>query len=293
MERQPPRLGRDRRAREPAAVRRAARPDSGGPGNAVAGYRLRVGLCRRPGRRARSGGHGRRHRAGAARDRPRADPPRYLPRGRDGCTTPPPLAVGRRHVGQRLPVRGRPQMRSPRRRACSCGGGAAAPTFAEPERDEGTALHLAMESLVDEPADGGYAPYALSSPGGLERMLDPAGLRLVTSGEVALAWAYPDTDTTVRALLASAGGRGRAASPANRASATRSSQRSNSSETAPARSRSGTSSATWSESRPDLARHRRRTVPPPWRAARTARGRRSPARSPSCGSSGTPAAARA
>ena len=86
------------------------------------------------------------------------------------------------------------------------GGRLAAATFAEPERNEGTALHLAMKSLVDEPADGGYAPYALSSPGGLERMLDPAGLRLVTSGEVALAWAYPDTDTTVRALLASAGG---------------------------------------------------------------------------------------
>lgn len=35
--------------------------------------------------------------------------------------------------------------------------------------------------LVDEPADDGYAPYALSSPGGLERMLGPAGLRLCDS----------------------------------------------------------------------------------------------------------------
>ena len=86
------------------------------------------------------------------------------------------------------------------------GGRLAAATFAEPERNEGTALHLAMKALVEEPADDGYAPYALSSPGGLERMLDPAGLRLDTSGEVALAWSYPDTDTTVRALLASAGG---------------------------------------------------------------------------------------
>lgn len=86
------------------------------------------------------------------------------------------------------------------------GGRLAAGTFAEPERNEGTALHLAMKALVDEPADDGYVPYALSSAGGLEAMLEPAGLSLVRSGEVALAWTYPDTDTAIRALLASAGG---------------------------------------------------------------------------------------
>ncbi|HTP18077.1 MAG TPA: class I SAM-dependent methyltransferase [Solirubrobacteraceae bacterium] len=86
------------------------------------------------------------------------------------------------------------------------GGRVAAATFAEPERNEGTALHLAMKALVEEPADDGYAPYSLSAPGGLERMLGPAGLRVERAGEVALAWAYPDTDTTIRALLASAGG---------------------------------------------------------------------------------------
>jgi SAM-dependent methyltransferase len=86
------------------------------------------------------------------------------------------------------------------------GGRLAAATFAEPERNEGTALHLAMKALVDEAAEDGYTPYSLSKPGGLERMLAPAGLRLETSGEVGLAWTYPDTDTTLRALLASAGG---------------------------------------------------------------------------------------
>jgi SAM-dependent methyltransferase len=86
------------------------------------------------------------------------------------------------------------------------GGRLAAATFAEPERNEGTALHLAMKTLVEEPADDGYVPYALSSPGGLEGMLGPAGLRLDSSSEVALAWNYSDTDTTIRALLASAGG---------------------------------------------------------------------------------------
>lgn len=87
------------------------------------------------------------------------------------------------------------------------GGRLAAATFAEPERNEGTALHLAMKALVDEPEDDGYVPYALSSPGGLERALeDAAGLRLTGAGEVALAWTYADTATAMRALLASAGG---------------------------------------------------------------------------------------
>ena len=95
------------------------------------------------------------------------------------------------------------------------GGRLAAATFAEPERNEGTALHLAMKALVDEqpatgphrvPADDGYAPYALSSPDGLVRALEAAGLRLAHVGETTLAWTYPDTETTVRALLASAGG---------------------------------------------------------------------------------------
>ncbi len=87
------------------------------------------------------------------------------------------------------------------------GGRLAAAAFAEPERNQGTTFHLAMKALVDEPADDGYVPYALSSPGGLERALqDGAGLRPTNGGEVPLSWTYPDTETTVRALLASAGG---------------------------------------------------------------------------------------
>jgi len=91
-------------------------------------------------------------------------------------------------------------------RVLAAGGRLGVATFAEPERNEGTVLHLAMKALVPAPAEDGYAPYALSSPGGLERMLEPAGVRLVRSGEVPLAWRYADTETAVRALLASAGG---------------------------------------------------------------------------------------
>ena len=57
------------------------------------------------------------------------------------------------------------------------GGRLAAATFAEPERNEGTALHLAMKRLVEEPEDDGYTPYSLSEPGGLERRTAAGGSR--------------------------------------------------------------------------------------------------------------------
>jgi SAM-dependent methyltransferase len=81
----------------------------------------------------------------------------------------------------------------------------AAAAFAEPERNEGTALHLAMKALVPDTADG-YAPYALSTADGLEAAVKATGLRHTETGEVDLAWTYPDAATAIRALLASAGG---------------------------------------------------------------------------------------
>jgi len=81
----------------------------------------------------------------------------------------------------------------------------AATTFAEPERNESTALHLALEPL--RPAAGApHLPYGLSEPGGLERLLAGAGLEIVDSGEVPLVWGHDDADGAVRAVLASGGG---------------------------------------------------------------------------------------
>ena len=83
----------------------------------------------------------------------------------------------------------------------------AATTFAEPERNESTALHLALEPLRDAaPAAGRHLPYELSAPAGLERLLASASLEPVDSGEVPLAWAHRDVDEAVRAVLASGGG---------------------------------------------------------------------------------------
>jgi SAM-dependent methyltransferase len=84
------------------------------------------------------------------------------------------------------------------------GGLIAATTFAEPERNESTALHLALEPLRDAaPGGARHLPYGLSAPGGLERLLgeDP-----IQSGEVPLTWAHPSVDHAVRAVLASGGG---------------------------------------------------------------------------------------
>jgi SAM-dependent methyltransferase len=88
------------------------------------------------------------------------------------------------------------------------GGRLVAAVFAEPERNEGTVLHLAMKRLVEqvEGKEDGYAPYALSVAGGLERAVTDAGLSVRDAGEVPVAWRYANRDSTLRALLCSAGG---------------------------------------------------------------------------------------
>jgi SAM-dependent methyltransferase len=78
-------------------------------------------------------------------------------------------------------------------------------TFAEPERCESTALHLAMKNAVD-PSGDGYAPYGLSAPGKLEELLTEAGLEPVERGEVPVVWRHDDVENTILSLLCSAGG---------------------------------------------------------------------------------------
>jgi SAM-dependent methyltransferase len=92
-------------------------------------------------------------------------------------------------------------------RVVRTGGLLAATTFAEPERNESTALHLALEPLRDTaPSGAPHLPYGLSVPGGLERLLNQASLAPVESKEVPLTWAYDSVDDAVRAVLASGGG---------------------------------------------------------------------------------------
>jgi SAM-dependent methyltransferase len=85
------------------------------------------------------------------------------------------------------------------------GGRLAVAGFAEPERNESTALHLALEPLRAA-RPGRHAPYALSSAAGLIEVICEAGFATPELGEVALEWSHPDVDSAVRAVLASGGG---------------------------------------------------------------------------------------
>jgi len=85
------------------------------------------------------------------------------------------------------------------------GGLVAATTFAEAERNESTALHLALEPLRSA-GETQHQPYELSGPGGRERLLAGAGLDPVESGEVPLAWKYGSVEDAMCAVLASGGG---------------------------------------------------------------------------------------
>ncbi len=107
-------------------------------------------------------------------------------------------------------------------RVLAPGGRVVASLFAEPERSQSTAIHLALSALappaqglpapaLSAPAPAGaqpgqHAPYLLSEPGNLEAAFEGAGLRVTGSGEVPTVWAYPDPETLVRGILSSAGG---------------------------------------------------------------------------------------
>ena len=86
------------------------------------------------------------------------------------------------------------------------GGLVAASLFAEPERCESTAIHLAMSALSPPARQSSHQPYALSAAHGLERALTACGLEVVTAAEVPVVWRYADADAAVRGLLSSGGG---------------------------------------------------------------------------------------
>ncbi|CAN5344088.1 class I SAM-dependent methyltransferase [soil metagenome] len=86
------------------------------------------------------------------------------------------------------------------------GGRLAIGMFAEPERAESTAIHLAMAALSPPAREADHAPYALSVPGNLEAAMGGAGLTLAGTGEVECRWHYRTADDAVRGLIGSAGG---------------------------------------------------------------------------------------
>jgi len=91
-------------------------------------------------------------------------------------------------------------------RVCRPGGLVGLAAFAEPDRVQSTAVHLAMAALSPPERESEHAPYALSSPGGLETALAAAGLVVAAKGEVECVWRYETAADAVRALIGSAGG---------------------------------------------------------------------------------------
>jgi SAM-dependent methyltransferase len=91
-------------------------------------------------------------------------------------------------------------------RVCRPAGLVGAAAFAEPERVQSTAVHLAMAALSPPGREAEHEPYALSVPGGLAAALTSAGLVVTAQGEVECAWRYATAADAVRALIGSAGG---------------------------------------------------------------------------------------
>lgn len=91
-------------------------------------------------------------------------------------------------------------------RVCRVGGRVVVGMFAEPERNESTAIHDAMTALSPPKRAAEHAPYALSAPGNLEAAFAAAGLTVESSDEVPVDWAYDEVAHAVRGLRGSGGG---------------------------------------------------------------------------------------
>jgi SAM-dependent methyltransferase len=78
--------------------------------------------------------------------------------------------------------------------------------FAEPERAQSTAVHVAMSRLSPAARTGDHAPYALSEGDNVERAIAAAGLVGVSTGEVTCVWSYERVEDAVRGLMGSGGG---------------------------------------------------------------------------------------
>lgn len=82
-------------------------------------------------------------------------------------------------------------------------------TWGDPRRCEMRDILGAIGKLLPPPPPGAGGPFALSESGALESLVESAGLKPCTAGEVPTPYIYPDVYTAVRAQTASG--------PANRA----------------------------------------------------------------------------
>jgi SAM-dependent methyltransferase len=76
-------------------------------------------------------------------------------------------------------------------------------TWGDPARSEMRDVLSAIGGLLPPPPPGAGGPFALSPPGALEALVEPAGLRAGATGDVPTPYIYPDVATAVRAQLSS------------------------------------------------------------------------------------------
>lgn len=76
-------------------------------------------------------------------------------------------------------------------------------TWGDPARSEMREVLEAIGGLLPPPPPGADGPFALSAPGALEALVEPAGLRAGATGDVPTPYIYPDVTTAVRAQLSS------------------------------------------------------------------------------------------
>jgi SAM-dependent methyltransferase len=81
------------------------------------------------------------------------------------------------------------------------GGHVALATWGPAERCESAPVLDIARRLADPLRRGVCAPFALSAPGAVERLVERAGLRPAGGGRVCCPYAYPDLESAVRGLL--------------------------------------------------------------------------------------------
>lgn len=89
------------------------------------------------------------------------------------------------------------------RRVLGAGCPVAVLTWGPPERCEMREVLGAIGGLLPPPPPGAGGPFALSAPGALEELLERAGFRPGSTGDVDTPYVYPDVATAVRAQQAS------------------------------------------------------------------------------------------
>jgi SAM-dependent methyltransferase len=76
-------------------------------------------------------------------------------------------------------------------------------TWGDPARSDMRDVLSAIGALLPPPPPGAAGPFALSAPGALETLVEPAGLRPGATGEIPTPYLYPDVATAVRAQSSS------------------------------------------------------------------------------------------